>query len=201
MDKRGRCTEEALRLFVRRGFRAVTIGELTQRLNVSSKTIYQLFGDKQSLARAAVALYQTRSEAILDQLWAETADPAELLVRVYLEQIDRLSGFHPSFFQEAPLFLPADQSVAGFFGCARSEDLLRRGQQVGLFHTRVQPRIAAETLTLLLEQCVMGERFAGQGTRDLMQQVLWPYLRGLCTEAGLVAFRRYRLRYLAADAR
>lgn len=199
MDKRGQCVAEALRLFVRQGFRGVTIGELTQRLKVSSKTIYQLFGGKDRLAREAVALYQTRSQAIFDQLWAQTSDPAELLVRFHQEQVDKLIRFSPLFFREVAPYLPEGQDLQSFFGCPRTRDLLERGQQEGLFQPQMQPAVAAEVLTLLLEQVCTGERFATHGSAALMQQVLWPYMRGLCTEKGLQAFRRYRQRYFPSD--
>jgi len=192
MDKRNQCVDEALRLFVRQGFRGVTIGELTQRLNVSSKTIYQLFGDKDHLVREAVALYHARSQAIFDQLWASTSDPAELLVRFHQEQVDKLIRFSPLFFREVVAYLPEGQDLQSFFGCTRTRELLTRGQREGLFQPQMQAAVAAEVLTLLLEQVCTGERFATQGSVALMQQVLWPYMRGLCTEKGLAAFRHYR---------
>jgi len=192
MDKRSQCVDEALRLFVRQGFRGVTIGELTQRLNVSSKTIYQLFGDKSQLAREAVALYQSRSEVIFERLWAEAADPAELLVRFHQEQLDKLIRFNPLFFREVDAYLPEGQDREVFFGCPRTRELLSQGQQAGYFQPQMRPEVAAGVLTLLLEQVCIGERFASQGSAELMQQVLWPYMRGLCTAEGLAAFRRYR---------
>jgi len=199
MDKRSQCVREALRLFVRQGFRGVTIGELTQRLKVSSKTIYRFFGDKDHLAREAVALYQARSQAIFDELWTATSDPAELLVRFQQEQVEKLTRFSPLFFREVVAYLPEGQDLPSFFGCSRTRELLARGQREGLFQPQMQSRVAAEVLTLLLEQVCTGERFATHGSAALMQQVLWPYMRGLCTEKGLQAFRRYRQRDFPSD--
>jgi AcrR family transcriptional regulator len=200
MDKRSRYVEEALRLFVWKGFRAVTIGELTQRLGISSKTIYQVFGDKQSLAQEALALYQARNEAIMDQLWEDTSDPADLLLRFYRERIDALSRMSPLFFREARSWLLPEQEQAIFFGQRHSHQLLVRGQMLSMFHAQVNPEVASATLTLLLEHICERQRFAGHSTQELMQQVIWPYLRGLCTPEGLAVFRNHRHRYFPADS-
>ncbi len=196
MERREALVGASLQLFTQEGIKAVSMGRLSQALGVSTKTLYQLFGDKRGLVAACLQRYLAEGNRLYAALAADVEDAAELILRYYQRQIERLLRIHPGFLREAAHYLPSDQQRRDFLGEDLSREMLAQGQAQGLFQPGVAIPIAASTLALLLESIFEGQRFAGHGTRELMTQVLWPYLRGLCTQSGLEAFRHYRERYL-----
>ena len=77
---RQRLLEEGVRLFHENGNRALSIRELTARAGIAPGSFYHFFADKQALI-LEIAEYRSRqkTEAVLEQLRSETADPAGLL--------------------------------------------------------------------------------------------------------------------------
>jgi AcrR family transcriptional regulator len=55
MDEKGRIQQKAKELFMRYGFRSVTMDEIAGQLGVSKKTIYQFFKDKDELVESVIA--------------------------------------------------------------------------------------------------------------------------------------------------
>lgn len=188
--------KESLKLFLQEGIRGMPIGELSRRLGVSTKTLYQHFGDKPGLVRACVRLYRANSLKLYQESSEGASDSAEVLVRFHHQQVSRLLRTHPAFFRDIAYYLAEESEKRGLLGEQETRELLVRGQSEGLFQQNIDPEISASTLTLLMEAIFEGQRFSGHGTRELMTQVLWPYWRGLCTELGLEAFRLHRDAYL-----
>ncbi|MEM9987558.1 MAG: TetR/AcrR family transcriptional regulator, partial [Bacteroidota bacterium] len=184
---------ESLKLFLSEGIRGVTIGTLSRHLGVSSKTLYQYFGDKHGLAKACLSLHQEKVGKVYQRLAEEGQDAAEVFTRYYHTQIERLIRTHPSFFRDVRHYFPDSNQQKIFFCEPQTRELLQRGQTEGLFQPGVNHDLAAATLTLLMQSIFEGQTFGAYGTRELMTQVLWPYLRGLCTQAGMAVFRRHRL--------
>lgn len=195
-DKREQLVRASLKLMLQEGIRSLPIGRLSRELGVSTKTLYQHFGDKPGLVRACVALYRRNSLQVYQQAMERAQDSAEVLLRFHQQQVDRLLRTHPAFFRDIAYYLPEESERKTLLGEAETRQLLQRGQAEGLFQAAVDAEVAAATLTLLMEAIFEGQRFAGHGTRELMTQVLWPYWRGLCTAQGLEAFRQHRENYL-----
>jgi AcrR family transcriptional regulator len=71
---REKALDVALREFWARGFDAVSIAELTSAMGITAPSLYAAFGDKKSLFREVVTLYQATYGAFFAQ--ALTAEPS-----------------------------------------------------------------------------------------------------------------------------
>ncbi|RMG70328.1 MAG: TetR/AcrR family transcriptional regulator [Bacteroidetes bacterium] len=199
MDKQAHYAKESLKLFLKFGIRSVTIGQITSQLNVSSKTLYQLFGDKPGLVRACFALYSRNSHEDFQRHEAEATNVADLLIRFYQQMVQSLSHISPAFFEDLAGFFPEIYDQEEAYGIHHARGILERGVTEGIFVPGIDTDLCAETLTLLLRAMFEKEAYLHQPSARLLANVLWPYVRGLCTPQGLAEFRRFRRRALSVD--
>ena len=193
-EKRDAYIKESLKLFLTYGVKKVTVGQITKQLNISSKTLYVHFADKNGLVKACFELYKANSRQAYLNLQAESDNVAELMVRFYHMLVEALSRMNPHFFSDIARYFPAVWNSEEAFSQHHSQALIEQGVKEGIFVTHLDPDICAETLTMLLSSMFTRERLNGSGNDRLLTNVLWPYVRGLCTAAGLSEFRKYRKR-------
>ncbi|WNJ18892.1 TetR/AcrR family transcriptional regulator [Pontibacter sp. G13] len=192
MDKRIIYTKESLKLFLKFGVRSVTVGQITGHLNISSKTLYQLYGDKTGLVNACFQLYRDNSREEFDKLEADCTNVAELLVLFYNKMISSLSRINPNFLNDISNYFPEIWDSNEAFGVTFTKQILTRGVEEGIFHNSIDVEICAETLSLLLRSMFEKDPFSGRDSKKLLANMLWPFVRGICTEEGLTEFRKYR---------
>lgn len=194
MEKKEVYIKESLKLFLKYGIKSVTIGQITQQLNVSSKTLYQLFGDKIGLVKACLELYRTNTEKAYQQLMRGAENVADALMAFYEELIQSMSRINPNFLLDIARYFPEIWNEDQAFGIQHTRALLQRGQQEALFVAGLNLEICASTITLLIRSMFQQDPFAGRSANiQLMtSNVLWPYLRGISTDQGREAFRKYR---------
>jgi AcrR family transcriptional regulator len=192
MNKKEYYTKEALKLFLKFGIRSVTVGQITGHLNISSKTLYSLFEDKADLVREAFRLYRRNFNQNYTQLTAESENVANSMLHFYQQLVQMLARTNPNFFNDLANYFPEVWDDAEAFGINKTRDLLQQGVVEGIFVPGLEPALCAETLTLLLRAMFEREVFLARDSRLLLTNVLWPYVRGICTPQGLVEFRKYR---------
>ena len=192
MEKRDQLLKEILIRFLQHGIRQVKISDVTTSLNVSSKTLYQVFGDKEGLIRAAFELYQANTTADFERWKTQSDNVAALMVNFYRAALAGLSRVNPAFFHELSQSYPHIWNSDSAFGLDHSRALLAQGVEEGIFVPQLDLTICSHTLTYLLRSMLDREPFASATPEQQFNQVIWPYVRGLCTEAGRAKFRAYR---------
>ncbi len=60
MDTKGLLGYKAFDIFVKYGFRAVTMDDLAKEMSISKKTLYQHFSNKEDVIREALQAYHKR---------------------------------------------------------------------------------------------------------------------------------------------
>lgn len=61
MDQKERIVAQAMQMFVSQGIKAVRMDDIAQQLGVSKRTLYELFGDKESLLYLAMEHFSRAS--------------------------------------------------------------------------------------------------------------------------------------------
>ncbi|MEM7660044.1 MAG: TetR/AcrR family transcriptional regulator, partial [Bacteroidota bacterium] len=181
MNKQTYYVKESLKLFLKYGIRAVTIGQITSHLNVSSKTLYGLFSDKAALVEAAYGLYRTNFDRDYEILYAQAENVASAMLHFYQQLVQNLGRTNPNFYQDLANYFPQIWNDAEAYGIHRTQALLEQGVAEGIFVRGLNASLCAETLTLLLRSMFEREEFAQHDSRLLLTNVLWPYVRGICT--------------------
>ena len=193
MDKRDQLLKESLIHFLHQGIRQVKISDLTKGLNVSSKTLYQYFGDKEGLVAACFQLYLHNTTAEFER-WNEVSENvAELMVNFYRSALYSLTRVNPSFFRDLAVSFPQIWNSDSAFGLSHAKFVIGKGMQQGIFVSKLDCDLCAHTLTYLMRSALEKEPFASESPERQFSYVLWPYVRGMCTSHGREVFRQYQM--------
>ena len=191
-EKRGIYIRESLKLFLKFGIRSVTVGQITQRLNISSKTLYSIFGDKSGLVNECFELYKEDSQREFEGMKVESENVAEALIKFYRRSVEVFNRINPNFFNDLSSYFPQIWDDDEAFEKHRTKELLTQGIEEKIFISSIDLEICSRTLSILLRSMLEDEALFEQGNQRLFSNVLWPYLRGICTQKGLEEFRKYR---------
>ncbi|MEZ4775211.1 MAG: TetR/AcrR family transcriptional regulator [Bacteroidia bacterium] len=194
MDKKEFYVKESLKLFMKYGVKSVTVGQITAKLNISSKTLYVIFGDKTGLVETCFDLYKQHSNKEFEALRADSENVADMLVRFYNMLMESISRINPNFFNDIASYFPKIWDSDEAFGINQTRSLMVQGVSEGIFSKAIDIELCAETLTLLLRSMFEKDPYDSRhgGSQRLLANVLWPYVRGLCTQEGMEEFRKYR---------
>lgn len=200
MTQKERIVAQAMQMFVSQGIKSVRMDDIAQQLGVSKRTLYELFGDKESLLYLAMEHFFECKRLERMRASAGAANVLEAMFRVLgcimddAEVIHRLLGnlrkFYPGVYER----LLHEGSVK-----SRRDlrDMLEQGIADGLFVETINVDLAISVLyytssaitdrkDLLLPE--------GMSEREAFVQIVSNFFRGISTPEGARLVNEYRNR-------
>ena len=101
-----RIKAKARELFMRYGFRSVTMDEIAGQLGVSKKTIYQYFTDKDSLVEEVMQDEMTFMQMICNKQLSESSNAVEELFRDMEQMNSVMDAMNPQIVYDLEKFYP-----------------------------------------------------------------------------------------------
>ena len=195
MQKRNTYIEKSLKLFLRFGVKSVTIGDIANHLNISTKTIYKIFGDKTGLVNECLLLDNEIIEQAYHRILSKN-NVLEAMIEFYNEFIHRISSVNPNYFIDIQKYFPEIWKETTSHGIQQIKELLKRGVEAGYFYHKIDIDITAQTIALLIKAMLDDEilPLPNQDRRKLATHIIYPYLKGICTSKGLGEIRDYMQR-------
>jgi AcrR family transcriptional regulator len=183
--------ETSLARFLKYGIRKMTIQTLVSPLGISTKTVYKYFRDKEDLLKECLKLHYSR---MLDSTFLPAGrypNAVVALLSTWNLALDTDFGVNRVFYHDINHYYPALQDeilkaqgkkIFGIF-----VDLVKEGMDYGFFRSDLQPRIIIESFTVLYTSITRSGQFQKFkiSPKDLANQTILVFLRGICTEKGL----------------
>lgn len=192
MDTRLRILQEAGILFSRLGIRAVTMDYIAGHLGVSKRTIYELFSDKDDLLQQAieegVKYHREKMVGMINQ----SENVIEAIVGFSKYHHDVLGKIHPLFMEDLEKYHNKVYRHLMESGVLKdgtvSMLILKKGVDDGTFRNDIDINLANTFLLQTLQFCAENEK---DGNKEFSKEnvgntIFLPYLRGICTEEGLI---------------
>ncbi|MCU0352891.1 MAG: TetR/AcrR family transcriptional regulator [Cytophagales bacterium] len=189
-DNRERILSAAEELFMRYGFRSITMDEIARHLGVSKKTIYQHFTDKDEIVLQCIANHMNAEKCMAQEILSQVSNPvAEFLLEAQQLKLT-FNGVHPTVLFELKKYHPKAWAV---FQEHKEKwiiksimDNLRKGMEMGLYRPDINPEILArmrvEQVALAFDpQAFPTGRF---DLRTIQLQFIEHFLHGILTDKG-----------------
>jgi AcrR family transcriptional regulator len=203
MDKKQLYIEKTLHLYLKKGIKNVTMSEVTQALNVSSKTLYKIFDGKTGLVLSCIRLHKHQmsemAQGIIDQKEENVLDA---IISIHDAFLGEMGQVDPAYFNDIALYYPEIWEAESYFDFKYTKRLMMRGIKQGLFHKNLDVELAVDTIVLLIRAMIEHKDLKGkyqQNYDPLYNSMLFPYLKGLCTMHGLQKLREYNKAKLQAS--
>lgn len=201
MTPKERIVDQAARMFMQQGIKAVRMDDIARELSVSKRTLYELFGDKEEL------LYQSML-AILEQeqqrhsiIAAQAHDPLEAMYMVLKEVMNR-STVQNRMTGNLKKFYPAIFERLKQAGGRRSEDGLRQmlecGIEQGIFLEKINLELTIRLFYASVSSLKYPERLPlpeGMSEKQAFMEIINTLFRGISTLKGIQLIDEYSRRY------
>jgi AcrR family transcriptional regulator len=182
---------EAEHLFMRYGFKSITMDDVSRELGISKKTLYQYFEDKNDLVNQAVQQYIEDQVGMCKSLDEQKDDPITFMLNITDSVSDRQKQINPgALFDLKKYFKPAWDKVAEFrtrFIYERVLSNLEHGMSKGYYHKDINAKLIAHIYVHLVDFLINPEAYMHEtkNFREVHLEIMKYHLRAICTEKGL----------------
>ncbi|WP_040396649.1 TetR/AcrR family transcriptional regulator [Cesiribacter andamanensis] len=198
MDIRQNIITTAEEMFIRWGFKRVTMDDIAREMSMSKKTIYQFFKDKNEMVCAVTEEHLQKEEALMEQLERESENVIEFLVKITTMIRQHMTRVNPSALMDLQRHYPDGWKIfVDYKTRVFHQSLVRtlaRGIQEGYFREDINPEIIAilriEQVQLCFEDRVFPRnRF---DMTDVQLQVFRHFVEGIMTQKGRDLLETYK---------
>ncbi len=190
MTPKERIVEQTMEMFVTQGIKSVRMDVIAQRLGISKRTLYELFGDKEGLLYLAMVCYFERNRL----RWAELSTAApNVLERLFLvlndvmehsettsRMMENLRKFYPAV-HERLMRGGSEKNRADF------REMIEQGIADGLFIDNIDIELAITVLYYTASAITVRKDMIlpeGISERSAFTQIVSTFFRGISTAEG-----------------
>jgi len=193
-----RIIAKAHELFMRYGFRSVSMDEIATQLGVSKKTIYQFFTDKDALVDSIIEMEIKGNEKLCSVQKKECKDAVHEIFLALDHMSEMLENMNPSLMYDLERYHPAAfKKLTGhknkfFYDVVK--DNLERGKKEGLYREEIKTEIIARFRLASTFLVFDGNVFPRDKYTilQLMEEVTDNYLHGIVSGKGQKLIEKYK---------
>lgn len=191
MTQKDYIIDRATEMFSSLGIKAVRMDDIARQIGVSKRTLYELFGDKETLLKLCMYKYFDSNEEQLKQQIGSTSNVIETILTAFDMSLARgavehrmqtnLRRFYPKVYDELRVEL-------GHRKVEKLKEYIRSGVNDGLLDTTIDIDLSVSMLCYSLSGIVkyQGVILPDNVTpEDALRYVIVNFLRGIATVKGL----------------
>ncbi|GAB3038155.1 TetR/AcrR family transcriptional regulator [Spirosoma pulveris] len=184
--------QASLNLCLQHGIRQMSIQKLVESLNISTKTVYKYFKNKEELLEAVLYRYHGEQYHMLENLPAGE-NAACLFFTIWQIAMDQEYQINKVFYEDLHNYYPELEQKVNAVISQKFEQyflvVIHQAMNEGAFRADILPQVALQSVLVLHQAAVRGERFNrfGLSAQSLMIHTTGQYIRSLCTPGGLQA--------------
>jgi AcrR family transcriptional regulator len=197
VDIRENIIKTAEELFLRFGFKRVTMDDIARELAISKKTIYQYFKDKNEIVCSATERHLHQEQCQMQELEAESENVIEYLVKLSKQLRSHVSAIHPGAMEDLKKYYPQGWKIYEHYKkeafLKTISKILKQGIQEGYFRADIDPEMLA---IMRIEQVQMAfdESLFPRSRFDFTEvhvQLLRHFIAGIITDKGRELMKHY----------
>ncbi len=197
MDYRERITEEAAKLFLKYGIKAVSMDMLANQMGISKRTIYEVFSDKDELIAGVLKLMAVKQKELVEKLFCESENVIEAIFKLFEIMSEHLSKMNPVFSLDMKKYhaglLSKLQETNEMPFVRTNAEMIARGIREGVFRENIDVEITNKCLYEVMRMSDDRDIY-NQGDFDkkhVFRDFYINYLRGISTPKGLDLINYY----------
>lgn len=182
---------ESEALFMRYGFKSITMDDVSRELGVSKKTVYQFFADKNDLVNQCIDHHLEEMRKMTESIMADkTMDAISVILKITEYMRAMLEHINPSsMFDLKKYFKPAwDKLEAERKGHIKKsmEQNFTSGVKEGLYRKELDPSMIARLYIHLVGFLIDPDKYDNKemDIRNVHLEIVKYHLRSICTPKG-----------------
>jgi len=182
---------EAETLFMKFGFKSITMDDISRELGISKKTLYQYFEDKNDLVSHAMHQHLEDQKVSCSLLDSKKLDPITYMLNISDSVSTQMRQLSPGVIYDLKkYFKPVWDTFLEFKTSFIYQNVLKNlefGQSKGFYHKDIDLKLIAALYVHLIDFLVSPSEYSNEhkNFRELHFEIMKYHLRAICTEKGI----------------
>lgn len=198
METRDKIIATASGLFLKMGIRNITMDQIATEAGVSKRTIYELFRDKDDLIIQSLIQLIINNNKKLISIIEQSRHVIGAVFLIMRREVEHRNSYSQIFIEDIKKYYSTvNESLYGHKESLKefsaSYTLLERGIREEIFRQDIQIELVDNFLYELIHLMEKSERINAlkPDPEAVLRSVFLPYLRGICTQKGIMLMERY----------
>lgn len=181
---------------MKNGLKATTMDSIASSLQMSKRTLYEIFGNKEEMFREAHKFFHKNMAEALKQIFLSSRNVMEAIIKCFLYNRDYMSNVSADFIRDMEQFANHDNLIAESHRRHHYQnlyDVLEKGVKEGYFRDDVNLKVQCRMLTIQMESLKRTEELFPQDITllEVYDNIIIGFLRGISSPKGLQELERY----------
>jgi len=184
-----------LDLFMKFGIKSLTMEDISQKMGISKKTLYQFVKDKKDLVNKGMKLCLQDEQQVLTKVTAESDNAIDELIGFTRFVNSRLSDLHASVIYDIQKYHPESwkmmQDHKHIFIRSAILKNTKRGIGESLYRENLNPEIITSLYMMMMDGFFQSAEYFGKDSRleDLHLEMIRYHVRGIANEKGMALLK------------
>lgn len=182
-----RILEAASDAFSQKGIKSVRMDDIAQSLNISKRTLYEIYENKEVLLFECLKTAKMRSQEEMALIAAQRANVMDIILDIYRSKMSQLQKINPQFYSDLEKYPQLQSFLEEQHDKDRTKlkDFLRRGIEEGYFKGDINVDIIAKVFDAINEYMKNHKLYTEFPLEQLFNNMLFVIIRGICTQKGV----------------
>lgn len=181
---------------IKNGLKATTMDGIASSLQMSKRSLYELFGNKEDLFKEAHHYFHQINKDRLGEIFKNSSNVMEAIIKCFLYNRDMMSKLSTEFIRDVELYINQSQIDPKALQNAHYQNLyevLQKGVEEGYFRNDINLLVQCRMFVLQMGALKhIEELFPKDITLvDAYDSISIGFLRGIATNKGLLEIEKY----------
>lgn len=192
-----RVLQYVMQALMKNGFKATTMDSIASNLQMSKRTLYELFGTKDELFLEVHRHFHKKMMGKLSEIFNSSANVMEAIIRCFLYHRDLMRSISAKFIRDMQEFCNRktdEQHDKMRLHHQNLFEVLKQGVADGYIREEVNLLVQCRMLIILMESLKRTEELFPEDISllEIYDNVLLSFLRGISSPKGLAEIEKYK---------
>lgn len=184
---KGKILDTAMTLFAKNGIKAVKMDDIARTLNISKRTIYELYENKEVILFEGIKRYNQRREEEMSQFVKGNTNVMDIILNVYKVKVEEFRFTTPLFYDDIEKY----PDVMAYLEKSREENrkeliaFLNKGVKEGYFRENINNDLVTILFDSIGQLFLQKRLYARFSIESVLNNIMFISLRGICTIKGI----------------
>ena len=184
---KGKILDTAMTLFAKNGIKAVKMDDIARALNISKRTIYELYENKEVILFEGIKRYNQRREEEMSQFVKGNTNVMDIILNVYKVKVEEFRFTNPLFYDDLEKY----PDVMAYLEKSRDKNrkeliaFLNKGVKEGYFREDINNDLVTILFDSIGQLFLQKRLYARFSIESVLNNIMFISLRGICTIKGI----------------
>jgi AcrR family transcriptional regulator len=184
---KGKILDTAMTLFSKKGIKAVKMDDIARTLNISKRTMYELYDNKEVLLFEGIKSYNQRREKEMSEFVKGNTNVMDIILNVYKVKVEEFRFTNPLFYDDLEKY----PDVMAYLEKSREKNrkeliaFLNKGVKEGYFREDINNDLVTILFDSIGQLFLQKRLYARFSIESVLNNIMFISLRGICTIKGI----------------